>query len=111
MTDNGTNGTLSVATINASSALQVGGTDINTTGTLSNVAYKGQNNNFTVGQTIGGLLTVSSGGLTVSAGGANITGGINNNTGGITNTGAVSGATTIGASGLVTLSSATPLVS
>ncbi len=109
LTDNGTNGTLSVATINASTALQVGGADINTTGTLTNVAYKGQNNNFSVGQTIGGLLTVSTGGLTVSAGGANITGGINNQTGGITNAGAISGATTIGASGLATLSSATPL--
>ena len=74
--DNGSVGTLSVDTINALSGLQINGTDINTTGTLSNVAYKGQDNSFTTGQTIGGALTVTTGG-------ASITGGINNNNGGI----------------------------
>ncbi|MGE5041732.1 MAG: beta strand repeat-containing protein [Candidatus Levyibacteriota bacterium] len=102
-------GTIQGANVNATSALQVGGTDINTTGTLTNVAYKGQNNNFTVGQTIGGATTISSGGLTVSAGGASISGGLNNNSGNITNAGSIAGATTINASGLATLSSATPL--
>jgi hypothetical protein len=95
-------GTIQGATVNATSAFQLNGVNINTTGTLTNVAYKGQNNSFTVGQTIGGALTVTTGG-------ASITGGIDNNTGGITNTGAIAGATTIGASGLVTLSSATPI--
>ena len=39
-------GTLTAPTVNATTALQINGTDINTTGTLSNVAYKGQANNF-----------------------------------------------------------------
>ena len=50
LVDNGTVGTLTVSTINGTSALQVGGANINTTGTLNNVAYKGQDNNFTTGQ-------------------------------------------------------------
>ncbi|HVZ11945.1 MAG TPA: hypothetical protein VG965_02855 [Patescibacteria group bacterium] len=102
-------GSLTALTVNATSALQLNGANINTTGTLSNVAYKGQNNNFTTAQTIGGLLTVSSGGLTVSAGGASINGGINNNSGNITSVGSLSGVSTIDASGLITLSSSTPL--
>jgi hypothetical protein len=39
--------------------------------------------------------------LTVSGGGASLTGGLNNNNGGITNAGAISGATTITASGAI----------
>src|SRR6185503_19634247 len=70
---------------------------------LTNVAYKNQANTFSLGQTI------STGGLTISAGGASINGGINNNSGGISSTGLISGATTIAANGLVTLSNATPL--
>lgn len=48
--------------------------------------------------TFTGLVTASNG-LTVSSSGASITGGLNNNSGGITNAGAVSGATTVTASG------------
>jgi len=42
-------------------ALQLNGTDINTTGTLGNVAYKGQDNNFTVGKQ-SAIITITSGG-------------------------------------------------
>ena len=96
LVDNGSVGTLTVATINGSTALQYGGADINTAGTLTNVAYKNQANNFTAAQTI------SSGGLTISAGGASITGGINNNNGGITNTGALTQITYATASSSIT---------
>jgi hypothetical protein len=47
-------GTVQAATINATTAIQLGGTNINTGGTLSNVAYLDQNNIFT------GTLTVQS---------------------------------------------------
>ncbi len=43
---------VTAATINATSALQLGGTDINTAGTLTNVAYKNQANTFTFNQTV-----------------------------------------------------------
>ena len=72
LTDNGTSATLAVANIKASTALELNGTNINTGGTLSNVAYLDKANTFALGQTI------TSGGLTVNAGGANISGGINN---------------------------------
>ena len=71
---------------------KLNGININTAGTLTNVAYKNQSNTFTQAQTI------SSGGLTIQAGGASITGGVNNNNGGITNSGSISGATDITAS-------------
>lgn len=57
------------------------------------------------GFTFADTLTASNG-LTVSASGASITGGINNNNGGITNTGAISGATTIAASGTISSTAA-----
>jgi excisionase family DNA binding protein len=50
--------------------------------------------------TITGTLTGLTG-LTVASGGASVTGGLNNNSGGITNAGAVSGVTTIAASGRI----------
>lgn len=45
-------GTVQGGTVNATSALQVGGANINTAGTLSNVAYKNQSNTFSSAQTI-----------------------------------------------------------
>jgi hypothetical protein len=45
-------------------------------------------------------------GLTITSGGANITGGINNNNGGVTNAGAISGVTTLTASGNINTSAA-----
>lgn len=51
-------------TINATTALQVGGADINTAGTLTNVAYINQANTFTAGQTI--TPAVNTTGLTMS---------------------------------------------
>ncbi|HYK08957.1 MAG TPA: hypothetical protein VEW42_05655, partial [Candidatus Eisenbacteria bacterium] len=65
--------------------------------------------------TSGSLTTTGTGtitsanGLTVQANGANITGGIANNDDGITNTGSIAGATDISASGILTLSGASPL--
>lgn len=47
-------------TINATTALQVGGVDINTAGTLSNVAYLNQANVFSQNQSITGNLSVTS---------------------------------------------------
>lgn len=47
-------GTLVADTINATTALQVAGVNINTAGTLSNVAYENQGNIFTVAQVIQG---------------------------------------------------------
>lgn len=44
-------GTVQGDNVNGTSSIQLNGTSINTTGTLSNVAYKGQNNSFTVMQT------------------------------------------------------------
>ena len=95
MVDNGTVGTLTVNTINGASALQIGGVDINTAGTLTNVAYKNQDNNFSVGQTINGALSVTTGG-------ASIVGGIGNNGGGITDTGSIIGISYATASGSIT---------
>ena len=62
LTDNGTTGTLAVATINATSAIELNGTNINTAGTLTNVAYQNQANTFTAAQTI------TTGGLTIQGG-------------------------------------------
>ena len=76
--------------------------DINTAGTLTNVAYQNQSNTFTAAQTI-------SSGVTIQGGVPDVTGGLNNNSGGITNTGAISGATSITATGTEILSGATPL--
>lgn len=70
-----TSGTAQAATVNATSAIELGGANINTAGTLSNVAYEPQANNFTAINTfsaagtalsvtnnasIGGNLTVGS---------------------------------------------------
>jgi hypothetical protein len=55
-------GTTQAATINATSVIQLDGTDINTAGTLTNVAYKNQGNTFTVANTFsaaGTALTVT----------------------------------------------------
>lgn len=55
-------GTIKGTTFDATTALQLNGTSINTTGTLSNVAYKGQNNNFTASQSIAGNLILANNG-------------------------------------------------
>src|SRR5690606_31939528 len=78
------------------SALQLGGVDINTAGTLTNVAYENQANTFTAVQTI-------------SSGGLDVTGGIDNNAGGIIAAGSITGATNITANGTLTLSGASPI--
>jgi hypothetical protein len=56
----------------SASAFLIGANDINTTGTLSNVAYKGQNNSFTTDQSIAGkiFLTGASKGIYSGTGGA-----------------------------------------
>jgi hypothetical protein len=58
-------------------------------------------------QTTGSQTITSGGGLTVSSGGAVITGGIDNNSGGITEAGAITGITTINASGAITAATST----
>ncbi len=56
------NGNLKASgSVNAVTALQLNGTSINTTGTLSNVAYKGQDNNFTTSQTVTGDVRLANG--------------------------------------------------
>jgi len=52
-------GTGRAGTLNATAALQLGGININTAGTLSNVAYLNQNNAFTGNLTIGGNVRFS----------------------------------------------------
>ncbi len=47
-----TSGTIQAPTVNASTTLQVGGVDVNTAGTLSNVAYENQANTFTVANNV-----------------------------------------------------------
>lgn len=59
---------ISTTTVNATSTLKLNGTDINTTGTLSNVAYKGQNNSFSVAQTIASQVTIGSMGAMIRTG-------------------------------------------
>lgn len=49
-------GSLTTPTLNGTTAIQLNGTDINTTGTLTNVAYKGQDNAFTTNQSITGYI-------------------------------------------------------
>ncbi|MGH9858025.1 MAG: beta strand repeat-containing protein, partial [Acidobacteriota bacterium] len=88
-TDITASGTIQGDILNATTAFQLNGTNINTSGTLSNVAYLDQANVFSAGQTI-------------SAGGLRLTGGIDNNTGGITEAGAISGATTISSGAITT---------
>jgi len=84
-------GTSTVVAINASGAYTQSGSGANTfTGATT---FSAASTALTVTN------TASVGTLIVASGGASITGGINNNTGGITNTGAVSGATSITASG------------
>ncbi|HVZ11493.1 MAG TPA: MerR family transcriptional regulator, partial [Patescibacteria group bacterium] len=53
-------GSITADTVNALTALQLNGININTAGTLSNVAYQNQANIFTTDQTISGTLTLSS---------------------------------------------------
>jgi hypothetical protein len=53
-------GTVQAATVNATSVIQLAGTNINTAGTLTNVAYKNQANTFT------GVATFSSAGTALS---------------------------------------------
>ena len=72
---------VTVPTVNATSALKLNGNDINSGGTLSNVAYLDQANVYTAGNSFtasGTALSVthnaSVGDLTVTTGGANITG-------------------------------------
>jgi parallel beta-helix repeat protein len=72
--------TIAAGTLNATSNIQLGGVNINTAGTLSNIAYQNQANSFTAGQTI-------------------TTGGLNLTNSGITNAGAISGATSVANSG------------
>ena len=96
LTDNGTDATLAVANINATTGFFLNGTNINVGTTLSNVAYLDQANTFALGQTI------NTGGILINAGGENITGGINNNNGGITNSGAITQITYATASGSIT---------
>jgi parallel beta-helix repeat protein len=54
-----TSTTLQGATVNATSVIQLGGADINTAGTLTNVAYENQANVFTLGNTFQSTLTVN----------------------------------------------------
>jgi hypothetical protein len=49
--------TASATTINATTAYNLNSVSINNSGTLTNVAYKGQDNAFTTGQTISGTVT------------------------------------------------------
>ena len=61
---------LTGTTINATSALQLGGTDINTAGTLSNVAYENQVNTFTANNIFQPTVTTGTGataGLQIAA--------------------------------------------
>ncbi|MDQ3018265.1 MAG: hypothetical protein M3Q64_00105, partial [bacterium] len=50
-------GTLTAATVNATSAIQLNGTSINTAGTLSNVAYLNQANTFTANNIFNGTIS------------------------------------------------------
>jgi hypothetical protein len=66
-------GVVTAATLNATSTIQLGGASINTAGTLSNVAYLNQANNFSSywGQTFNGNYGVTS----LNNGSENVTGG------------------------------------
>jgi uncharacterized membrane protein len=52
-------GTLDLSTVDAATSILLGGTNINTAGTLTNVAYENQANTFTLGQTINSTLAVT----------------------------------------------------
>jgi fibronectin-binding autotransporter adhesin len=82
-----TSATAQAGTVNATSALQLNGTNINAAGTLTNVAYLNQNNNFTgTTNTFSGNLTVNTdGNITQSGSGTFSTG-----TGGVSLNGATS---------------------
>lgn len=122
--DAGANTTLSITNSNGSRAANLsveGGATLGANLTVSAGGFTVTGNS-TISGTLSGLtgMTVASGGisvtgnstiagtlagltgLTVASGGASISGGVNNNSGGITNTGAISGVTTIAASGAVT---------
>jgi hypothetical protein len=106
--DNGTNGNLTVTgNISATGKLMIGANDINTNGTLTDVAYLNGTTAFTAGQTINAAagLAITGGTGTLSVAGLSTLHGItDNNAGGIANTGAITGATAVTATGIITLS-------
>jgi hypothetical protein len=60
ITQSGSTATVT-GTLNATTAFNLAGASINTTGTLTNVAYKAQNNSFTVAQTFAAGISLSGG--------------------------------------------------